>query len=182
MDHDAERRILAQIAAIKQEHAEKHGEQNEQARRLDALYRAVHDEYAGAEGIGPTAVGNKREINAMKESAWSAGIRAWFSGVKGIGGWAVPISALAILALGAYGCREQIDTALNILDRQTAAEEGQSEALEDAADALEEIADEDEPRALSPATPEAGTPEASGDEDPATVEPASGEPASGDAP
>lgn len=53
LNDDAEVRILAQIAALKQDMERGHGNVEQYKRRLDELRRTVHETYAGGAGIGP---------------------------------------------------------------------------------------------------------------------------------
>lgn len=63
LETDAERRILGQIALLKQEVDRKTGLDEALRERFDGLERAVHNEYAGGPGIGPRVVafGETRE-------------------------------------------------------------------------------------------------------------------------
>ena len=56
MTDDDRRRIDGRFEAIRQELSEREGREGELIKKLDALHTAVHESYAGAEGIGPRVV------------------------------------------------------------------------------------------------------------------------------
>lgn len=82
MDSEAERRILAQIAAIKQEHAQQVGEQTGLASKLDTLAATIHDQYANGPGIGPRVIAMSNTDKSGPSWAWLNPLTWWENASK----------------------------------------------------------------------------------------------------